>query len=64
MAPFLHVERDGTNREHDESFHSSRHQSRDEAFTTIDNGSSFQHVGVQRVFDEEGTWVKELDKYH
>ena len=26
-------------------------------------GNSFEHVGVVRVIDEEGMWVKELDKY-
>ena len=26
-------------------------------------GNSFEHVGALRVIDEEGMWVKELDKY-
>ena len=26
-------------------------------------GDSFEHVGAQRVIDNEGMWVKELDKY-
>ena len=26
-------------------------------------GNSFEHVGALRVVDEEGMWVKELDKY-
>ena len=26
-------------------------------------GNSFEHVGALRVIDQEGMWVKELDKY-
>ena len=26
-------------------------------------GDSFEHVGALRVIDNEGMWVKELDKY-
>ena len=30
----------------------------------ISVGNSFQHVGALRVIDEDGMWVRELDKYH